>query len=190
MIQKDKKIIVGKVGKIILLTIAGIGILSMAIVAPNALQALNIIPGMKKRRYYPSYINSVILRLNRQGFIKFQNKNGKKCVTLTEKGQLLIKQYEFQEKKIRRPKKWDKKWHVVIFDIKEYRRGVRDKLRMTLSNLGFIRLQNSVWVFPYECEEIIIMLKADFKIGKDVLYMTVDKIENDKWLKKEFSLPS
>lgn len=186
--QKNEKIKIGKIGKIILLTIAGVGILSMAIVALNAIQALNIIPGMKKRRYYPNYINSVISRLIRQGFIKFQNKDGKKFVTLTEKGQLLIKQYEFKEKKIKRPKKWDKKWRVVIFDIKECRRRTRDKLRMTLVNLGFVRLQNSVWVFPYECEDVMIMLKASYKIGNDVLYMTVDKIENDKWLKREFSL--
>ncbi|MFQ5661768.1 MAG: CRISPR-associated endonuclease Cas2 [Candidatus Paceibacteria bacterium] len=179
---------IGKIGKIVLLTIAGVGILSMAIAAPNALQALNIIPGMKKKRYHKYYIDNVIARLSRQGFIKFEDKNGKKFIKLTEKGKLEVIQYKFRDKIIKKPKKWDKKWRVIIFDIKEYRKGTRDKLRRTLVNLGFIRLQNSVWIFPYECEDIIVMLKADFKIGKDVLYMTVDKIENDKWLKKEFSL--
>ena len=82
----------------------------------------------------------------------------------------------------------DRKWRVVIFDIKEYRRKTRDKLRITLTSLGFIKLQNSVWVFPYECEDVMVMLKASYKIGNDVLYMTVDKIENDKWLKKKFLL--
>lgn len=176
-----------KVGKIILLTIAGAGLLSMAIVAPNALQAIDMFTG-KKNKYRKYYIDNAISRLMRQGFIKFENKNGKKFVTLTEKGKLEAIQYKFQEKVIKKPRKWDKKWRVVIFDIKEYRRKIRDKLRITLTNLGFVKLQNSVWIFPYECEEVIVMLKADFKIGKDVLYMTVDKIENDKWLKKEFSL--
>ncbi|MEK7589687.1 MAG: CRISPR-associated endonuclease Cas2 [Patescibacteria group bacterium] len=186
--QKNKKIKIGKIGKIILLAIAGVGILSMAIAAPNALQALNIIPEMKKKKYYPSYINSVISRLVKQGFIKFENRDHNKFVTLTEKGELEIIQYEFQEKRIKGPRKWDRKWRVVIFDIKEYRRKTRDKLRITLTSLGFIKLQNSVWVFPYECEDVMVMLKASYKIGNDVLYMTVDKIENDKWLKKKFLL--
>jgi CRISPR-associated endonuclease Cas2 len=176
-----------KIGKIILMTIAGAGLLSMTIVAPNALQVIDMFNG-KKSKYRKYYVDNAISRLLKQGFITFENKNGNKFVTLTEKGKLLVNKYELQEKKINRPKKWDKKWRVVIFDIKEYRRRTRDKLRMTLTSLGFIKLQNSVWVFPYECEDIIVMLKADFKIGKDVLYMTVDKIENDKWLKKEFSL--
>lgn len=176
-----------KVGKIILLTIAGAGLLSMAIVAPNALQAIDTITG-KKSKYRKYYIDSAISRLMKQGLIKFKNKDGKKFLILTDKGELEIIQYKFQDKAIKRPRKWDKKWRVVIFDIKEYRRKTRDKLRITLTNLGFVKLQNSVWVFPYECEDIIILLKADFKIGRDVLYMTVDKIENDKWLKKEFSL--
>ena len=60
--------------------------------------------------------------------------------------------------------------------------------RKELVRLGFLKLQNSVWVYPYECDDIITMFKAHFKIGKDVLYMTVEKIENDKWLKKEFEL--
>lgn len=176
-----------KVGKIVLMTIAGAGLLSMAIVAPNALQVIDMFSN-KKNKYRKYYINSAVSRLIKQNLIRFENKDGKKFVTLTEKGQLLVKKYEFQEKKIKRPKKWDKKWRVVIFDIKEYRRKTRDRLRITLINLGFVKLQNSVWVFPYDCEDIIVLLKADFKIGKDVLYMTVDKIENDKWLKKEFSL--
>ena len=32
------------------------------------------------------------------------------------------------------------------------------------------------------------MLKSNLFLGKDVLYMTVEKIENDKWLKESFGL--
>jgi len=57
-----------------------------------------------------------------------------------------------------------------------------------LKAIGFVQLQKSVWVFPYDCEDLIILLKADFKVGKDVLYMIVDKIENDREIKKVFNL--
>ena len=58
-----------------------------------------------------------------------------------------------------------------------------------MKEMGFLRLQDSVWVFPYDCEEVIALIKADLRIGKDVLYTIVEKIENDKPIKKHFDLP-
>ena len=57
-----------------------------------------------------------------------------------------------------------------------------------LRSFGFICLQNSVWVYPYECQEIIDLLKQYLELKEEALYMTVESIENDKWLKKEFEL--
>ena len=77
----------------------------------------------------------------------------------------------------------------LFFDIPERRRGTREKIRATLITLGFIRLQDSVWVYPYDCEDLILILKADFKIGKDVLYIIADQIEYDAPLRTYFNLP-
>jgi CRISPR-associated endonuclease Cas2 len=77
---------------------------------------------------------------------------------------------------------------MLIFDISEKRRGTRDKVRNTLISIGFIHLQDSVWVYPYDCEDLITLLKADFMIGKDLLYVIADKIENDIELHKKFGL--
>ena len=80
------------------------------------------------------------------------------------------------------------RWRVVIFDIPENRRGSRDLFRKTLRAAGFVQLQQSVWVYPYDCEDLIILLKADLKVGRGIVYMIVEKIENDKWLRERFSL--
>ena len=53
---------------------------------------------------------------------------------------------------------------------------------------GFLCIQGSVWVYPYDCEDLVALLKADLHIGKDVLYTIVEKIENDAWIKKHFNL--
>lgn len=177
-----------KIAKIILLTIAAAGVLSMAVLAPNALQSLEMFYGNKKKGFHQYYINNVINRLKNKGFIEFRKKNGKTFIYLTEKGRQNLLKYQLQELTIKKPKKWDKKWRILIFDIKEYKRQLRDSLRKELVNLGFLRLQDSVWVYPYECEEIVIMLKSYFHFGKEVLYITAEKIENDEWLKKEFNL--
>jgi len=184
--EKDTKI---KITKIILETIAVAGLLSMIVLAPNAIQAIKMFYPTKKRKYNLDwYIKTSIGRMLKKGLIKFEKENGKTFVRLTEKGKQKLLKYRLQEIKIEKPKKWDKKWRVIIFDIKEYKKKYRDQLRKEFVNLGFLRLQNSVWVYPYECEEVIIMLKSYYSFGKDVLYMVVDKMENDKWLKREFNL--
>ena len=174
--------------KIILTTIAVAGVLSVALIAPNALQVIRQFSG-KQNYNKKNYLNNSIGNLLKKKYIKFEvSDGGKKFVSLTKKGEDQLVKYKIGDLKIKKPKKWDKKWRVVIFDIKEKRRNVRNLLRSLLNRLGFVKLQNSVWVFPYECEELVIMLKSNLFLGKDVLYMTVDKIENDKWLKETFGL--
>ena len=176
------------IGKILLYTIATAGIISMALVAPNALQSLKLFGFGKRQKNYPTYqINSAVQRLVRKGFLVFEDVGEKKFLRLTPKGEK-----ELASQKIRGEKRdhgvWDKKWRLVVFDIGEYRRGTRDLLRRELSSFGFVRLQNSVWVYPHDCEDFIVMLKADFKIGKSVLYVVADRIEDDRYLKKLFGL--
>ena len=59
-----------------------------------------------------------------------------------------------------------------------------------MREIGFVRLQDSVWVYPYDCEDFIALLKAELKIGRDVLYAIVDTIEHDKNLRQHFNLPA
>lgn|SRR3989344_2514219 len=174
--------------RVILGCVAVAGILSMAVLAPNTLQSLQMFGIGGKRRWDKHYVPTVISRLVGQGYIEFQKTNKGTFARLTEKGILRLKQYELGDYSIPKPKRWDKKYRIVIFDIREYRRGVRDHLREHLFRVGFIRLQDSVWVYPYDCREFIILLKASFKIGKDILYIEADSIENDKWLKEHFQI--
>jgi len=173
--------------KIILSTVAIVGIMSVAVVAPNALQVIGKF-SKKNKRHRKYYINTSIKNLLNRDLIEIKKTSKGKFIRLTEKGEQELAKYELGDLEIKKPKKWDKKWRVVIFDIKETRKGIRTILRNNLNRLGFIKLQNSVWVFPYECQELIIMLKSNLFLGKDVLYMTVENLENDKWLKEEFML--
>ncbi len=177
------------IGKIVLKTIAAAGILTVAAIAPNALQAVDLFYGRSKRKYHMGYyVKKTINKLKDRGFIEFKKNGGKTFVRLTEKGERELLKYRLREAVIEKPKKWDKKWRVIMFDIKEKRKNTREELRKELVNLGFKRLQDSVWIYPYECEEVIIMLKSYLHIGKDILYMIIERLENDKWLKKDFRL--
>ncbi|AKM84323.1 TPA: hypothetical protein DCZ46_03165 [Candidatus Campbellbacteria bacterium] len=175
--------------KIILTTVATAGLIGVAIVAPNALQVIKQFSPNKKRWVKEKYnMNESIKNLLRKGMLEKVRKGDSEFIKLTKKGDELIGRYELGDLKIEKPKKWDKKWRVIIFDVEEKKRGLRDLLRSNLNRLGFVKLQNSVWVFPYECEELIFLLKTKIFIDSDVLYMEVNRIENEKWLKEVFGL--
>ncbi len=185
--KKDKR---KNIQKIILNTIYALGILSVVAVAPNVFSVIRQFEGPRKRKKNLKYsINESFARLKEKGLIEIFEINGKKVTRITKKGEDKLDFLDKHDFKLKIPKKWDGRWRVVIFDIKESRSKTRFLLRKTLSQIGFIRLQKSVWLYPYDCEDLVSLLKADFKIGKDVLYMIVEKLENDWHLRKTFNLP-
>ncbi|HEY4508745.1 MAG TPA: hypothetical protein VJC13_00465 [Candidatus Paceibacterota bacterium] len=171
--------------KAILTTVKVAGLLTVATVAPNSikyLKSLGIVPNKRQKEV----IGKSRDRLIDNGLLKYENG----FLSLTKKGEVKIQILEQQDWKTDIPRKWDKKWRMLIFDIPEGRRPLRDKIRRTLFSIGFLRLQDSVWIYPYPCEDLVNLLKADFKVGKDLLYLIVDFIENDKNFRKTFNLPT
>lgn len=179
-----------KVKQAILATIGIAGVLTLAAVAPNAVQLLQYViktPAQRSAKLY--YLKSVVRKMADSGLIVFtENNRGQTVIRLTNKGKKELKLYNLKHQSIPKPRRWDGKYRLIIFDIKEWKRGVRDNLRDWLKHLGLLPLQQSVWVYPYECQEILVLLKAHFKIGREVLYITADEIENDLWLRQEFGL--
>jgi DNA-binding transcriptional regulator PaaX len=169
--------------KIILSTVAVAGAVGIAAVAPQALGAmaqLGLVPAKRQKEF----INNSRSRLVHKGLLAYSDG----LLRLTPRGEKVLQALEVRDFQLKKPKRWDGKWRVLIFDIPERRKGTREQVRRTLLRIGFTRLQDSVWVYPYDCEDLITFLKADFHIGKDVLYMVVDALENDQSLKRHFSL--
>ena len=184
---KDKR---KNIQKIILRTIFAMGFMGVAMVAPNILSVIKQIEsGINKRKKNLKYsINDSFNRLCKKGLVEIVEVNGKKIARITKKGESTLDFLDKHQFKLKIPKKWDQRWRVVTFDIKETKKKIRALLRITLSQIGFVRLQNSVWVYPYDCEDLVSLLKADFKIGSEILYMIVEKLENDWHLRKIFKL--
>jgi CRISPR-associated endonuclease Cas2 len=86
----------------------------------------------------------------------------------------------------KKPKRWDGKWRIVIFDIPEDDRVFRDILRSHLCELGFRKLQNSVFVSPYPFEKPILELIGLYSANSYVRVITAIKIDNEENLKKHF----
>jgi hypothetical protein len=85
-------------------------------------------------------------------------------------------------------KKWDGKWRAVIFDIPEKLSSIRGEVRVLLKRAGFVRLQQSVWVFPHECQDLSDLIKRDKRIARYVLYGVFESITDDAELRRSFGL--
>lgn len=171
----------------VLRTIGVAGLLSVALLAPNALKVIEQFSG-KKSKQHKYRISSAREHLYERGLIVYEDTAKGRMVRLTEKGSKVLDSIVFAGTPLPRPKRWDGKWRLIIFDIKEERRGTRAKIRRAFIQMGFMRLQDSVWVYPYDCEDILMLLKADFRLGKEVLYIIADKVEGDRPLKTFFGL--
>ena len=133
-------------------------------------------------------IKKAIKELESLNYIKIKkSKPGsqKLKISLTKKGALEFLKYKIEKKK---KKKWDGKWRIIIFDIREDKRRIRDLLRARLRWFGFKELQKSVWVFPYDVKQEIetTLDVCNIDIIGDVKFLTVEEMTDDEDLKEEF----
>lgn len=92
-------------------------------------------------------------------------------------------------KPIPRPRVWDQKWRIILFDIAAEERSKRNAFRGLIRRLGAVMLQKSVWVYPFDCSEHVNLLKTFFDLSDKELRLIVSgSIGDDKELKKVYKL--
>ncbi|MDP3988048.1 MAG: CRISPR-associated endonuclease Cas2, partial [Candidatus Levybacteria bacterium] len=116
-------------------------------------------------------------------------KDGKTYIKVTGNGKKVIKSFDYDDMKLINPKTWDKKWRLVIFDIPDKKKKERRAISKKLKDIGFYALQESVYVYPYDCCDEIDFICEFLSISRFVNYCvveSVDKREGD--LRKIFNL--
>ena len=90
---------------------------------------------------------------------------------------------------VKRQVAWDKKWRLVLFDIKHERTSARNALRTLLKRVGFVRYQKSVWLYPLDCEKEVEFFRSFFLLREEELRLVhAVNIGNDKFFRKIFKL--
>lgn len=176
----------------ILLVLMGGAALSMSTSPTTSFRALRAM-----RKEWQS-INQQSFNRSFRNLSKYQlvqervNADGVVVFSLTEKGKRKAKFLHLFEQiaVFKRPKRWDKKWRIVFFDIPEKRRFFRGILRGYLRTIGFKKIQQSVFVFPFPCEVELKKLIAIYKAEPYITIATAEAIDKEKYLKKRFSLTS
>ena len=117
-----------------------------------------------------------------------ENSDGTITLILTDKGKEKALTYNIDEMEIKKPKQWDKKWRIVLFDIPEKTRKTRDIFRYHLKNLGFYEFQKSVFIHPYDCKDEMEYLIEFYNARKFIRFIVVDSLDNELHLKSRFGL--
>lgn len=133
----------------------------------------------------PRSIQHTFTKLENEG--RISRKKNSSIFYLTKKGskEAFLANVKIQTSLYRKPKQWDGKWRMVIFDVPETRRNARDYLRDTLKGLGFHALQRSAWITPHPIPDFIQDILEEYNILRHTRIMTVEEMSFDLDLRKK-----
>jgi len=150
----------------------------------------NLLKSFKKWRKYPKKkIVDTFYNLKRQGLIEIHQRGGQIYINLTKEGKKKAGRFQIGALKIKKPKKWDGKWRLVIFDISQLKKIHREAFRGKLKELGFYPLQKSVWIHPFDCQAEIELLREFFGLTeREIRLIIAEKIGKDQEIKEFFKV--
>jgi len=179
----------------LLYTFLQIGLVSLAVSAPPvAAVAIYINAIQKKDRSYNKYkLKNSFYHFKKVGWLNIESRHGNTCVTLTQEGERRARMCGISKilsgNVVSGNKKWDGVWRIVFFDLKNEKNTERNAVRLMLKRCGFVLLQKSVWVYPYDCSSEIDFLRSFFRLDEKCFRLIVSKdIGQDDYLRKHFRL--
>ena len=117
-----------------------------------------------------SALSKAIVRLRKRGLIETDKTEANRLILkLTDEGRTAIL---LNEENIGN---WDGKWRIVVFDIPEQKRLIRNLLRRNLKKWGFKHLQKSVWISKKNITEKLFSYIKDLGIEKWVWVFESEK---------------
>lgn len=171
------------------LALAGAVVMVSALSPHSTASALLRIVKNRKKKYPRKKYYDVFYRLRKQGYIVSEIHNNQLYVSLTPEGKKKAGRFQIDALLVAKPKKWDKKWRIIIFDVQDKHRTKREALRGFLKRLSFHQLQKSVWIHPYNCEDEVRILEEFFGFTKQELqFIVADHVDSDAKLRQHFKL--
>jgi len=155
----------------------------------------------KKQRWVLKQIPKEWAKINRQALERAirslyashlidieNNKDGTTTLTLNKKGKKQVLVFNLEKLKIQEQSKWDGKWRIIMFDVPERKKRLREALRFHFKEIGLIELQKSVLIHPYPCEKEIEFILEFYNARKYVRFVIAEKIDNSLHLMQKFKL--
>lgn len=141
------------------------------------------------KKYPREKVSSTFYNLRKEGLINVEKRGAQIYISLTQEGRKKAGFLQINDLKINRPKNWDGKWRLVIFDIAQLKKSFREAFRGKLKELGFRPLQKSVWLHPFDCQSEIDILKEFFGLSDNELRLIIaEGIGDDKKMREIFKV--
>jgi DNA-binding MarR family transcriptional regulator len=135
----------------------------------------------EEQQFTRGQVKRALAHLSKSGFVTITtNDKLHDHATLTELGKKRAAAQIIDMLVTRKPKHWDGKWRMIVFDIPEAKRKGRDALRHKLKDLKFFKLQESVWIYPYECRQAIQYLADYYDVKPHVHFAIVDVFDQEE----------
>ena len=167
---------------------AFIAVPNMAVVAKPLIEYLAD-KDKRKWRQEQAQLRKAVERLRRRRLVSLLMRGKETYLLITKEGKEQLKRFEINTLQIEKPKEWDKKWRIVLFDIPEKRKGARNAIRRKLLELGFYSLQKSTFVHPYDCQDEIDFIAQFFNAEKFIQYVVCDDLgANEPIVRRHFNL--
>lgn len=122
--------------------------------------------------------------LKKNGLIKKVLEGKKKYIELTEKGFKTVAWSKIGQ--VEKPTHWDKCFRIVMFDIPNDKTSTRNIIRHKLKEIGFVSIQKSIYVYPFECKREIDAICHYCFAKKYLKYMVADIIEGEEDIIEKF----
>ncbi len=162
--------------KIALKLIGLAGLTGMVIVAPNAIQGLNLL--IKKSPAKKANPERILAELKRQGLVHITIEEDEIHYTLTPAGASRLQKIMIDEISIPRPKKWDKKWRMVSFDIPVRYSKQRAHFTEQLQNLGLAMVHKSLWAYPFPCFTELEQLAGYYNVLRFCKFLEISQTDS------------
>ena len=136
----------------------------------------------------PKKYSKYFSKLRKQKLIDIKEVGNDHIISLTDKGGEIFLRFNYEDLEIKKNRIWDRNFRMIIFDIPETKRNARDSLREKIKELGMVKFNDSVWVYPYPCQEEIDFIANYWHIGKYVHFALVKDVTNRDYFEKYFNL--
>mgnify|MGYP001606309087 FL=1 len=176
--------------KEILFRLVQAGTFAVAATSPYFLHQLIKTYFQEKSREIKRKITRRLKELEKRKVVEFKELgNGTVKITLTHLGQKIVRQYNLENIQIKKPKKWDGKWRIIIYDIPIAKKKAANAFRQKIRDLGLYQLQKSIWISPYDCLNEIEFLCDVFEIdvNSHLFYFKTAEMPKEKEVRQFFS---
>jgi phenylacetic acid degradation operon negative regulatory protein len=112
-------------------------------------------------------LRTAVSRMTRQGWLVAGRDRGRPVYKLTDRGTRLVEEGTQRiYRSVAEP--WDGRWLVVTYSVPDRRRNQRDRIRTTLSFLGFGSIANGVYVSARDLRSELLLVIKEQGVDREV----------------------